>query len=214
MSNVRVIHGVRRQNALRDLPVLNVPVEDNTRRRAMWPAVLSAVAALMMLILHFVLGLGMATVLSASMRPAFAPGDAVITQQRDVRSLHPGEVLLYHPPGETATLAHRIVSLTWHGARATVVTKGDANPTAEAPVSIGRSGGPVVVATVPHLGSALTWVNPERPTARAALVGLIGLLLTLGAVRRAVRTSACCKCRRCSTARPDLLRSGAVHHVR
>ncbi|BEP14539.1 hypothetical protein acdb102_28500 [Acidothermaceae bacterium B102] len=158
----------------------------------------SGVATVGLLVLHFVLGLGLVTVLSSSMKPAFGPGDALVTRQVSLTKIHQGQVIIYHPPGEDIELAHRIVSLTWQGNRALIVTRGDANPTQDKPFFIGRSGGPVVVGTVRHLGTVLSWVNPRRPESRALVVGLVGLFFTAGAVRRAFRPRAGCDCRRCS----------------
>ena len=204
MSNLRVVEHRRDLEGL-SVEAVQAGVVEHGRLRGritLWVPVVSGLVTVGLLALHFVLGMGLATVLSSSMRPTFAPGDAIITRNVSLTQIHPGQVIIYHPPGEDIKLAHRIVSLRWQGNRALIVTKGDANPTSDAPFFIGRSGGPVVIGTVPHLGTALSWVNPQRPESRALLVGLIGLFFTVGATRRAFRPSAGCSCRRCSEARP------------
>src|SRR3954470_15892571 len=51
-------------------------------------------------------------VLTGSMRPAYAPGDVIITRVVDVHSLRPGDIAVFVPPGESAAFAHRVTSVT------------------------------------------------------------------------------------------------------
>jgi hypothetical protein len=66
------------------------------------------------------------------MKPAYGPGDAIITREVDVRSIAVGQIALFVPPGETAEYAHRVTTVTGDRVRPTVTTKGDANPVAAA----------------------------------------------------------------------------------
>jgi signal peptidase len=72
------------------------------------------------------------TVLSGSMRPTFAPGDVLVVVSQPVRDIHVGEIISYHIPiGDHHVEAHRIVRIISRGAHPIVITKGDANPTAD-----------------------------------------------------------------------------------
>lgn len=68
-------------------------------------------------------------VLSGSMRPAFNPGDALLTLRTPATSLHVGEVPTVNVPGTLGggERVHRIVSLVRHGNAVVIRTRGDAN---------------------------------------------------------------------------------------
>ena len=57
------------------------------------------------------LHIGFSPVLTGSMRPAFAPGDLLITAPQAVAGLQTGQVAVFTPPGETVPYAHRITAL-------------------------------------------------------------------------------------------------------
>ncbi len=71
-------------------------------------------------------------VLSGSMRPAIQPGDLAVTQPVAVSSLRVGDVVAYFPPGGSKAVLHRITEMGQDAGRTWVITKGDANPTADA----------------------------------------------------------------------------------
>ncbi|XAS68273.1 signal peptidase I [Micrococcaceae bacterium Sec5.7] len=125
-------------------------------------------------------------VLTGSMRPAFSPGDLLITAPADVGDLHAGQIAVFTPPGENAPYAHRITSVTGDSAHPVLTTKGDANPANDRWKAV-LSGPkvPVVFATVPYVGYALLWT--QSPALRAILVGLLGLLMTSAGIRHILR---------------------------
>jgi signal peptidase len=148
-------------------------------------------AALLLLLLGvaatiWLLHLGLSPVLTASMRPTYAPGDAVLTRTIPVSSLRPGDIAVFVPPGEAAPFAHRVVSITGDPHHPVIRTKGDANPAPDSwHATLPGPNVRVVVWSVPKIGYPLTWVKTRE--ARAALIGVVGLLLTLTATRTALR---------------------------
>ena len=136
------------------------------------------------LFLHFRLS----PILTASMKPAYGPGDAIITREVDVRSIAVGQIALFVPPGETAEYAHRVTTVTGDRVRPTVTTKGDANPVADQWHSVlPGPRAPVVVATVPKLGYLLIWLR--GPVLRALLVAAFGLTITFVGTSAILRRS-------------------------
>ncbi len=122
--------------------------------------------------------LGLSPVLTGSMRPAYSPGDAVITRPVDVHSLRVGDIAVFVPPGESAPFAHRITGVAvMKDGHVVVTTRGDANPAAD-PWRATLNGSRVskVVGVVPYLGRPMTWLG--QPWLHAAALGALGLLLT------------------------------------
>ena len=133
------------------------------------------------------LQIGYSPVLTGSMRPAFAPGDLLITAPKAVADLQPGQVAVFTPPGETAPYAHRITAIAGTPEQPVLTTKGDANPAADKwRAKLDKAQVPVVVATVPHVGSALLWA--QNPLQRAVFTALFGLSLTATSVAWILRT--------------------------
>jgi signal peptidase I len=130
--------------------------------------------------------LGLSPVLSGSMRPAFSPGDAVLTRAVPVSSLRPGQIAVFVPPKENAPYAHRVVTVAGSPAGPVITTKGDANPAADPwHAALTSPTVPVVVLAVPYLGRALVVVH--QPWTRAALIALLGLSFTFVGTRALLR---------------------------
>jgi signal peptidase I len=128
------------------------------------------------------LHIGFSPVLTGSMRPAYAPGDLLVTAPADVSSLNPGQIAVFTPPGETVPYAHRITAISGSPAQPVLTTKGDANPAPDSwRATLTQTQVPVVIAIVPSAGNALLWI--QNPVPRALLTALFGLTLTGGAVR-------------------------------
>jgi signal peptidase I len=135
----------------------------------------------------FVLHLGLSPVLTGSMRPSFAPGDAIVTRPTPVSALKPGMVVVFVPPGHQDAYAHRIVSIGGTPTRPILVTKGDANPAADHwRVPIDSRVIPRVVGSLPKTGYPLVWLR--EPRWRAGVTGALGLLMTALLTRAALRT--------------------------
>lgn len=151
------------------------PGRDDHRRR--WVG-MTGVATLLVILtplaLRGLLGVTASSVLSDSMRPAFAAGDLVITRPIPAADLEVGQVAVLADPSRGIVRAHRIVELSPGPSMVTIVTRGDANPTADPSVSITSDAEvPIVLASAPLLGHLAVVV--QRPM--MAYIGL-GLLLS------------------------------------
>ena len=81
------------------------------------------------------------TVLSGSMRPAFAPGDMVVVTPEPVSTVRVGQVISYRiPVGDHHVQSHRVIAVLRRDGRVSVRTKGDANATGDAPRDDGLAG--------------------------------------------------------------------------
>ena len=106
-------------------------------------------------------GVGAAVVLSGSMEPALGVGDLIFVRQSETLAV--GDVVVYASGG--SLVVHRIVALEGD----TVVTQGDANNTADEPISRAAIKG-VVTGRVPRVGTALR-----------AMRSPVGVMITLAA---------------------------------
>ncbi|MBT2519623.1 signal peptidase I [Arthrobacter sp. ISL-28] len=128
------------------------------------------------------LHVGFSPVLTGSMRPAFVPGDLLITVPVAVGGLEPGQVAVFTPPGESAQYAHRITAVAGDPAHPVLTTKGDANPAPDRwRAKLNEDQVPVVVAVVPYVGNAVLWA--QNPVQRAIFIALFGLAVTGVSVR-------------------------------
>lgn len=117
-------------------------------------------------------------VLSGSMRPAYGPGDLVVTRQVPAGTVRPGSIVLVVPPGESTPFAHRIVTVTGDQSHPTITTKGDANPVPDRwRVTLSSPTVPRVVAVAPKLG-AFALIN-QSPRGKAFAGAGLGLIVSL-----------------------------------
>lgn len=132
---------------------------------------------------RFGLHMSASSVLTGSMRPAFSPGDAVITRPIPVTSVHPGMVILATPHAGTTPFAHRIIAVKHHDSRILVQTQGDANPSPDDWEDVYTSTSTVseVVATVPKFGYVLEAVHGRTTQRNVLPVAVAGLVLTFAA---------------------------------
>jgi signal peptidase len=94
-------------------------------------AVLVLSASAVLTVSVFTLHLGIRPVLTGSMRPDYGPGAVLFTERVPTSSLRPGMIILFDPPGEQITYAHRITTVTGSPDAPVITTKGDANKTAD-----------------------------------------------------------------------------------
>jgi signal peptidase len=121
------------------------------------------------------------TVLSGSMKPAFGPGDLIVTRPQPVSTLKVGDIITYHIPVADHHLeTHRVVRLWRKGDHVTVVTEGDANLHAD-PWKARLRGTTAwrQVAVVPKVGWAIVWLRHPN-VRRLGLFGAPALLVVLG----------------------------------
>ncbi|MET3932837.1 signal peptidase I [Arthrobacter sp. OAP107] len=149
--------------------------------------VASAVVFLAACVAAPLLHISYSPVLTGSMRPAFAPGDLLITVPKTAGQLQPGDVPVFTPPDESAPYAHRITSVTGTPEHPVLTTKGDANPAPDHwRAKLDQDQVPVVVTTVPCVGNVLLWA--QNPVQRALFTALFGLSLTVTSVVWILRT--------------------------
>lgn len=157
------------------------------RRWRRVPVLSLATALLLVAVSRVLLGVGISTVLSGSMAPAYERGDLVLTRPVAVSRLRVGDVPVLPAPGQDRPYVHRVVQLHDVPGGRVVRTQGDANPAPDAWSDRVADGTvPVVVAVVPGLGRLP--VVALDPRSRALLVALTGLLVTVLAVREVLRT--------------------------
>jgi signal peptidase I len=149
------------------------------------------------------LGLVAAPVLTASMRPAYAPGDAVLTRPVPVQSIRSGMIVLVVPPGETRAFAHRVISVSGNPLHPTLRTKGDANSAADRwSITLTNPTAPQVIGVLPKLG--VLPIALSTPRGHDFALALFGMVLTVGGVSQILALSRVCPPTPIAPARPAL----------
>src|SRR6185436_5041108 len=106
-------------------------------------------------------GWSVAVVASGSMRPAIRPGDVVLIGPAHADRIRAGSVVTFRRPGRP--MLHRVIGTD---SRGRLVTKGDANPVADAaPVPRDAVTG-VARWRVPHAGLPIMWWIRSRRSGR------------------------------------------------
>lgn len=82
-------------------------------------------------LLHSKVGIGFSPILTGSMRPYANPGDMFITKEVKASDLRVGDIVALHSQATGVFYAHRIVQITTQSGLLRIVTKGDANASAE-----------------------------------------------------------------------------------
>ena len=116
------------------------------------------------------MGFGYAVVVSGSMEPNIHVNDVLVFQKHRQEAYHPGDVILYIR-GEGTTdemlVSHRIVRIDGN----TLVTKGDANLSEDAPISFSQVVGRVAI-RIPYIGRAVRLMRTPAGLAVAVIVVL------------------------------------------
>lgn len=144
-------------------------------------AVIALIAAL--LVVPRVAGGSSLTVLTGSMEPTLAPGDVVavrgVTPDQVCTEIGVGDIVTYLPePGNPALITHRVVGKTVgtfdDGTDCRLITQGDANSAADAPVSPEQVRGAFLY-SLPALGWVRQWVSENLMMLGIVLgAGLLG----------------------------------------
>jgi signal peptidase I len=123
------------------------------------------------------------TVPTGSMRPGIAPGSVVVIHEVSPSTLRVGDVVTYTSPlTMRSTITHRIIKLEKLGGKTpAIITKGDANPSADPPAVEGLVKGKVVT-HIPYLGSLLMWAKTWPGL--LALIYLPAIIILVGETRR------------------------------
>lgn len=133
-----------------------------------------------------ILGIGVTTVLTGSMRPAIDPGDLVITSMSAASSISVGDVVVVN--SGDVPIAHRVVEVRLISGLNRLTTKGDANALIDTdPIMVSANRDvPRVIWRVPAVGSPLAFLASPQAQ-RLGLTLLVGanlLALALFALRR------------------------------
>lgn len=144
-------------------------------------AVIALIAAL--LVVPRVAGGSSLTVLTGSMEPTLTPGDVVavrgVAPDQVCTEIGVGDIVTYLPePGNPALITHRVVGKTVgtfdDGTDCRLITQGDANSAADAPVSPEQVRGSFLY-SLPALGWVRQWVSENLMMLGIVLgAGLLG----------------------------------------
>jgi len=153
--------------------------------RAVWIAFVVTLLALIaaLLVVPRVSGGTSLTVLTGSMEPTFAPGDVVavrgVAPDQVCAEIGVGDIVTYLPePGDPALITHRVVGKTVgtfdDGRDCRLITQGDANSAADAPVSPEQVRGAMLY-SLPALGWVRQWATDNIVVLGVAFgAGLLG----------------------------------------
>jgi len=162
------------------------PPRTAARIVAAFPVIVVSGAMIAGAVAVFSLHLSVRPVLSGSMRPDFAPGSAIVTRPIPTSQVHPGEIIVFSPPGSSAEDAHLVVSVSGPAAHPVITTKGAANRTADPwRLRLEARTVPQVVAKVPWIGWVM--VDFESRWGRVLLIGVVGLGACFGGTRAILR---------------------------
>jgi signal peptidase I len=113
---------------------------------------------------------------SGSMRPTLNPGDVVLLRSERPSALADGQIVAFHPPGEShVTVVHRVASIDRAPSGIIIRTKGDANNARDtwrarvAGATVWRAS-----LTIPWAGYLVVW--SKQPAIR---LGVLVVMLTL-----------------------------------
>ena len=127
-------------------------------------------------------GFGISPVLSGSMAPFAQPGDAFITVKRPASQLSYGDIVTLQLADSQALYAHRIIEARElsDGTRR-IVTKGDANPTAEEDpfIASGQTMVPVTLFSVKWIGYVLAYLTSAQGSQTGLALIIIANVLML-----------------------------------
>jgi signal peptidase len=146
-----------------------------TSLTVLWALIGAAVALAASVTVPAAFGLKPLTILSGSMEPTLHTGGVAVDETISPREARIGDIVTFTDPEDRSRLlTHRLTSIRLEGAKAYMVTLGDANDAPErwniaADAEIGR-----VVYELPLLGYVRAWISGRN--ARLAMLGLIVLL--------------------------------------
>lgn len=132
-------------------------------------------------VLHNSFGYGISPVLSGSMRPFAQPGDAFITITRPASDLKVGDIVTLHSAKSADLYAHRIIEIREVGGLIRIITKGDANPTAETdPLLISPDEQvPVTIARILWIGKVLVYLTSVQGRQAGLILMVVANVLAL-----------------------------------
>ena len=130
-------------------------------------------------------GYGFSPILTGSMQPTANPGDVFLTRLAPASTLHQGDVIAVNNQVTGTYYSHRIVEIRDFNGALRIITKGDANESADRDPFIVSPYAQVsvVLKTVPYIGRPMVYMNTVqgRQTAASFLViaNILGLFAFL-----------------------------------
>ena len=137
--------------------------------------------AILPAILTSIYGYGVSPILTGSMQPAANPGDIYLTRLAPSTALRVGDVIAVNNQSTGTYYSHRIAEIRDYNGLIRIMTKGDANESADRDPFIVSPYAKVslVVATVPYLGRPMVYMNTVQGRQAAAsflvLANILGL---------------------------------------
>lgn len=115
-------------------------------------------------VLHSVAGIGIAPILTGSMRPYAQPGDIFITKTTKASQLQVGDIIVVHSAATGVIYAHRIAQITGYNGLVRIFTKGDSNGAAEIDpyLTSPDAAVPRNIVRVKWLGHLMIYLNSTR----------------------------------------------------
>lgn len=165
--------------------------------RALGLAAGTALVALIvaLLVVPRLLGGTALTVLTGSMEPVLSPGDVVavrgVEPDEVCREVGVGEIVIFLPaPDDPTLITHRVVGVSIgsfdDGSRCRLLTQGDANSAADAPISPAQVRG-VFLYAVPAVGWVKEWVQ-QNVAVSLGIALVLTVVWWLWPGRRSART--------------------------
>ena len=130
-------------------------------------------------------GYGFSPILTGSMKPAANPGDVFLTRLTPASTLHVGDIIAVNNQSTGVYYSHRIADIRDFNGALRIITKGDANESADRdPFIVSRIAEvSLVVQTIPYIGRPMVYMNTVqgRQTAASFLVvaNILGLFAFL-----------------------------------
>jgi signal peptidase len=133
------------------------------------------------------------TILTGSMTPSIPPGHIVVNVPVDTADLRVGDVIAYMPKDTSRTgnlpITHRVQALHKNGKGevAAIITKGDANPAADNPITPSQVQSKTVF-VIPYLGYPNVWsFFHGTPNLQVLTLGALVIYLSCSTVAGWVR---------------------------
>ncbi len=136
--------------------------------------------------LLFFMHLSIQPVLTGSMEPTYGPGWAIVSRSIPTSSIRPGMIVIFVPPGHSASFAHRVVAVGGKPDRPVLTTKGDANPSPDPWHALIKAHSvQEVIWQVPDLGRLMVFLQGQGMT--ALLIILAGLFVVISGTKSILR---------------------------
>ncbi len=129
-------------------------------------------------------GYGFSPILTGSMEPLAKPGDVFLTRLQSAEDLAVGDIIAVNNQETGAYYSHRVVEIRDFNGALRIITKGDANESADRdPYIVSRSGQiSLVVKTIPSIGRPMVYMNTVQGRQTTASILVIANILGLFAL--------------------------------